>query len=201
MPKPSMLRAASAFVVLVALCVVVRVTGDWNLIPSPPNFKPLAGAALLAGLMFANWRWAVGVPLLAMIVSDSLIGGYEWRQMVVVYGSLLLPVALGRSLRARFGVFRLAAFTVASSFFFFAATNFAVWAFGTLYTHDAAGLARCYTMALPFFKYTLAGDALWTTALVGSYLVATRGLPRLAWIVEALRALIARPVPQPVRKK
>ena len=52
---------------------------------------------------------------------------------------------------------------------FFLTTNFAVWAFEGIYSHDLAGLTACYVAALPFFKNTVIGDLFWTCALFGGY--------------------------------
>jgi hypothetical protein len=38
-----------------------------------------------------------------------------------------------------------------------------------MYAHDLQGLVLCYVAALPFFYNTVAGDALWTTLLFGSW--------------------------------
>jgi hypothetical protein len=65
---------------------------------------------------------------------------------------------------------------VASSLLFFVATNFAVWYFGSLYTHDASGLFECYIAAIPFFKFTLLGDLMWTAVLFGGYALSRVGL-------------------------
>src|SRR5262245_35392811 len=51
---------------------------------------------------------------------------------------------------------------LASSVTFFLTTNFAVWAFEGIYSHDLAGLTACYVAALPFFKNTIIGDLFWT---------------------------------------
>jgi len=58
---------------------------------------------------------------------------------------------------------------LASSVSFFLTTNFAVWAFDGIYSHDLAGLTACYVAALPFFKNTIIGDLFWTCALFGGY--------------------------------
>jgi hypothetical protein len=57
---------------------------------------------------------------------------------------------------------------LASSLAFFLVTNFAVWAFGSMYAANAGGLVTCYVAALPFLKYTIVGDLVWAAALFGS---------------------------------
>ena len=77
---------------------------------------------------------------------------------------------------------------VLSSAIFFLATNFAVWQFGGIYPTTGAGLVQCYAAGLPFLKYLLAGDLVWSTILFGAYRLATLpagerlpslGVPRL----------------------
>jgi hypothetical protein len=52
---------------------------------------------------------------------------------------------------------------------FFLATNFAVWAFSPMYEKTLEGLVLCYTMAIPFFHNTVAGDLIWSGAIFGTY--------------------------------
>ena len=55
-----------------------------------------------------------------------------------------------------------------ASVIFFVVTNAAVWAFTPLYAHTLAGLMQSYTMAIPFFKNSLAGDLGYTAVLFGA---------------------------------
>jgi len=38
---------------------------------------------------------ALAVPLAAMLLSDLVLGAYDWRVMSVVYASLAFPAVLG----------------------------------------------------------------------------------------------------------
>src|SRR5262245_36664773 len=147
---------------LVALDVVAR------LAPHAPNFTPVAASALFAGAVLRSRALALAVPLAAMVVSDLVLGWHDWRVMGVVYASLALPVLLGMWGRTRAAIV-LVPLAVSSSLFFFATTNFAVWAFSGMYTHDLAGLVQCYTAALPFLQNTVIGDMFWTTLLFGGW--------------------------------
>ena len=147
---------------LVGLDVIAR------LAPHAPNFTPVAASALFAGTMLRSRTLALAVPLAAMLVSDLVLGGYDWRVMGVVYAALALPALLGRWGRAR-GAIVLVPLALSSSLFFFATTNFAVWAFSGMYAHDLAGLMHCYVAALPFLQNTIIGDMLWTTLLFGGW--------------------------------
>jgi hypothetical protein len=146
---------------LVVLCVVMR------LVPHVSNFSPVAAAALFAG-MTIKARWlAIAVPLAAMLASDALLGGYGWQMMAVVYGALALPAVIGIFARKARVAYVAIGGALASSLIFYLATNFAVWALSTLYTPDFQGLLECYVAALPFLKYTVAGDLFWSVALFG----------------------------------
>jgi hypothetical protein len=147
---------------LVALDVVAR------LAPHAPNFTPVAASALFAGAVWRSRSLALAVPLAAMLASDFILGGYDWRVMGVVYAALALPALLGRWGRAR-GAIVLVPLALFSSLFFFATTNFAVWMFSGMYAHDLAGLIHCYVAALPFLQNTIIGDMFWTILLFGGW--------------------------------
>ena len=51
---------------------------------------------------------------------------------------------------------------------FFLSTNFSVWLFQGLYEKTPAGLAACYTAALPFYRPMLAGDVFYAAVLFGA---------------------------------
>ena len=147
---------------LMALDVLARV------IPHAPNFTPVAASALFAGTVLRGRALALSVPLAAMLISDLVLGCPDARVMGVVYAALALPALLGRWGRTR-GAIVLAPLAVSSSLIFFATTNFAVWAFSGMYTHDLAGLVHCYIAALPFLHNTLLGDMFWTTLLFAGW--------------------------------
>ena len=148
-----------------------------------PNFAPIAALALFSGYYFRSAKVAVLVPLLAMSLSDLFIGGYEWQMMAIVYGALTLPVAFRGLLRkylamergsassAAIGLGGLLTCSLASSLFFFLATNFAWWPW-SMYQRNWEGLLLCYQQGIPFFRHTLAGDLFFGTVLFGSYAAA-----------------------------
>jgi hypothetical protein len=142
-----------------------------------PNVSPIAASALFAGMMLRRRSLALAVPLAAMLLSDAATGFYDARVMAVVYAAMALPAVAG-ILARRYRVARVIVPTVvACSLAFFAATNFAVWAFSGMYSLDMASLTQCYVAALPFLKYTLGGDLFWAAVLFGG-----------AWLVQRLTA-------------
>ena len=172
---------ALVFIALVVLAAASR------FVEAAPNFAAVAAVALFAGVFFSNRLLAMAVPVVAMLISDLGHGFYDARQMVVVYACLALPV-LFRSFIAPVGrpaMLRAIGAAAVCSVAFFAFTNLAVWAFGSAYTHDLNGFALCYAKALPFFRFTIAGDLAYTGAIFGAYLLMTRAAAHRAVVATA----------------
>lgn len=155
-----------------------------RILPHPPNFAPVAAMALFGGAHFDRRAWAFAVPLGAMLLSDTvleLLFGWGFHaQMPVVYLSFSGIVCLGFLLRRRRRLIPVAAAALSGSTLFFLTTNFSVWAQGGLYPRTAAGLAACYTAALPFFGATVAADLFYTALLFGAFALAARRFPVFA---------------------
>jgi hypothetical protein len=148
---------------------LVAVSVGFRLLALAPNFTPVVAAALFAGFYLSRRSMAVAVPLLSMALSDLVIGTYDIGVMIAVYGSMLVPVFLSVALKGRWLSARVIGCALVCSCTFFLVTNFAVWEFEGIYSSDWSGLLRCYLAALPFFKYTLGGDLIWSVGLFGSY--------------------------------
>src|SRR5665213_47775 len=146
---------------LIGLGVVTR------LLPHALGFLPVAASALFAGRMLRIPALAIVVPVAAMALSGLVLGFEDWRVLVVVYAALALPAVAGILSRRWSGIIPTAGVMVACSLVFFAASNFAVWAFSGMYSLDMAGLTQGYIAALPFLQNTLAGDLFWSAVLFG----------------------------------
>jgi len=171
------------FTVLVTMTLAAAAS---RLIPHPPNFTPIGALALFGGACFATKRTAFVVPLTAMVLSDLAIGLVSGDLSLglhpllpVVYSSFALIVCLGFWLRPRRRPVLIAGAALAGSLLFFVLTNWGVWAFGSLYPRTWAGLAACYVAAIPFFRNTVLGDLVYTTALFGGLALAERGFLRV----------------------
>lgn len=141
--------------VLIALGIVIR------LLPHAPNFSPIGALALVSGIYFSR-RFSLFVPVVALFLSDLFIGFYDWRIMTAVYGSFMLTSAIGIWVRANRTAPNLIAGILCGSLIFFLITNAAVWAFSEMYPLNAKGLIQSYTMAIPFFRNSLLGDAFYS---------------------------------------
>lgn len=152
-----------------------------RLAPHPPNFVPLGALALFSGAQFGRKSWAFATPLLAMLLSDSvihLLRGYGFHSLTfVVYGCMAAIVCIGMLIARRVGVISVAVGAVTASVLFYVVTNFAVWATSGMYPLTAAGLAACYVAAVPFFWNSLAADLFYAALLFGGLALLTRSFP------------------------
>ncbi|MFM2375056.1 MAG: hypothetical protein RLZZ165_153 [Bacteroidota bacterium] len=162
------------FLVLVGLIVAGRY------LPHFANFTPVAAAGFFAGYLFRNRLLAVAVPLVGMLLSDLLIQQYyPWATMATVYLCMVIPALMGGRLRTpatnfleRAGKIAMGAGT--GSVLFYLGTNLAVWLFDGIYALNWDGLMACYTAAIPFLKFTLAGDLFFTAVLFGTHALVMR---------------------------
>ncbi len=137
-------------------------------LPHPANFAPIGAIAIFSGLYLPK-KWAIVLPLAAMLFSDIFIGFYSLPIMLSVYAGLALTALIGLWVRRNKKVGTILGGTILGSVIFYLATNGAVWAFGSLYAHNFAGLMQSYIMAIPFFRNSLLGDLFYTGVLVGAY--------------------------------
>jgi hypothetical protein len=163
-----------------------------RLVPHPPNFTPIGAVALFGAAQFRSKWAAFVVPLAAMLLGDAglelaaqtgILSGWMakgtcfHRGMGYVYGSIVLISALGLLLRRHRSVWSVSSAVLASSVLFFLVTNFGVWLEWDMYPKSVEGLLACYTAAIPFFHWTLLGDAFYATLLFGGLALAEKKLP------------------------
>jgi hypothetical protein len=151
-----------------------------RLVPHAPNMTPLGGSCLVAGSKIPG-ALAYLLPLAVMAVTEPFVGGFS-RVSPVVYACFLLSVWIGRRLLRNVSPLRVGAAAFLCSLQFFVFTNLAQWVAGStgsqpLYAQTFSGLVTCYTVALPFWGRTLAGDLLFSGALFGIYELAARRMP------------------------
>lgn len=153
--------------IIIAISVVALAAAS-RLVKHPFNFTPIVAMSIFAGCYLGK-KWAVILPVASMVISDYFIGFYDWQVMASVYLGIALAFVIGWHLKKRKKWHNVALASFASSVAFFLITNFAVWAFFDWYPHTWAGLVNCFTLALPFFRNTLAGDFVYSGLLFGLY--------------------------------
>ena len=140
----------------------------FKFLPHIPNFAPIAAMALFGGA-YLNKKYALIVPLLAMIIADYFIGFYNPFVMISVYGAFLLIGLIGLWLRKNKSLGNIFGASMTGSVLFFIITNFAVWlAPQFYYPRTIQGLIDCYIAALPFFRSSILGDVFYVTIFFGT---------------------------------
>jgi len=124
-----------------------------RLIPHPPNFTPIISMALLSGYFFSNIYLSVIILLASILLSDFFLGFYE--NMLYIYFSIILINLIFFKISYKINFKNLYLFSCSATLIFYFISNFSVWATGTLYEKNFAGLINCYYLALPFLKNTL----------------------------------------------
>jgi hypothetical protein len=181
-------RIAPGPLVLIALIALAALT---RLLPHPPNFSPVEAVALFGGAYFASRAWALAVPLIAMVLSDLLLGlkhgglyleYFVSAHFAAVYACIAVSTVLGFRLRGSVNGPRMLGYALAGSVLFYLATNFAVWLTASpLDAHPAcyAGLLPCYVAGIPFFQWTLLGTLFYSALLFGGFALLRQRLPAL----------------------
>ena len=168
------------------ISIAILVAAVSRLLPHPFNFTPIAAMALFGGAMLGNKKIAFIIPLVAMLLSDFIIGFHN--TILYVYASFVLITFIGIYIRnnARTGNIILA--SLVSSLLFFFVTNGGVWAASGM-VNGFNGLLTTLLAGIPFYNHelfgsfffnTIAGDLFWCSILFGSFYLAKAKFPALA---------------------
>lgn len=157
--KKFKIKSLISYTVIILLAVVAR------LIPHAPNFAPIGGLALFSGANFKS-KLALAIPLSAMFFSDIFLGFH--KTIPYVYMSFIIIALIGGLIKNNkwqsiFGA------SLASSVIFFLITNFGVWATGSMYPKNLAGLIQSYGFGVPFFRNTLISDLFYSFSFFYGY--------------------------------
>ena len=161
------------------LLMLLLVTISSRFIPFPVNFSPITAGVLFAGAYLRNKWLKYLVPLAFIWLSDVVLNNFIYTEFTdgftffykgsgVTYLAFVGIIFIGSLIKEsnQFSVF-LGAFS--ASFLFFVFSNFGVWLFSGLYSLSYQGLLKCYVLALPFFKNSIASTFLFSLLLFGFY--------------------------------
>ncbi len=131
-------------------------------IPHPPNFTSLLALSFYVPVLF-GLRY-MPVLLISFVITDLVIGyhfGTHWTWgSVLVIGLMSQYFSKNINLRLVGSLF--------GAFIFFLITNFGVWTSG-IYSFTFNGLVECYTLAIPFFTYSLISTILFSLLIETGY--------------------------------
>ncbi|NVO18281.1 MAG: hypothetical protein HXX13_01190 [Bacteroidetes bacterium] len=144
-----------------------------RLIPHWPNFTPIASIALFGGTYLKRKELAFLIPVLAMLLSDVIIGFHN--VMIPVYASFLLIVSFGFILKSKVSMVNVVTASLMSSLVFYLITNMASWATGMVpYSTGITGLMQAYIAGLPFFLNGILGDLFFNGVFFGAFYMVTK---------------------------
>jgi hypothetical protein len=184
------------FAVMLLLIAVAACTRFFSAAGYTPliNFTPIGAMALFGGAYFSEKWKALLFPLLTLFISDLIIeqvfyhgqygliyDGWYWT-----YGAFAIMVFLGKWIIKKVSVKNVLLAAVAVSLSHWLITDFGVWLAGGLdittglpYTHNLAGLIKCYYLALPFMKNVFLGTVFYGAIMFGGFELAQKQYPRL----------------------
>jgi hypothetical protein len=161
---------------------------DPTVIFYPWNFMPLTAICLYAGAYITDRRWAIALPLLAVLLSDmgiwAVTGHFAWAfpsDRWSAYFCYMIVVFMGQGLNARAWPKRAVdAFSrgIIAEALFFVVTNFAYFLVQTDHPMSPAGLAACYAAAIPFAGKSFASTAFYSVLLFSPLAIRASGESR-----------------------
>lgn len=167
-------RKALLAALLIFLVVLFRI------IDHPFNATPVVAILIFSAYAFKELSWKIGVPFLAILLSDIAISGFNIFSQSwfwVTYGAFAVIFVVAYFALKNISVLKLVSVSLFSSIAFFLISNFAIFypvsatpnpALGQ-YPHNLTGIVASYQAGLPFFKNMLVGDLCFTLVLFGSF--------------------------------
>ena len=176
------------FGIIVLMIVAAAVT---RFMPHPPNFTPIGGMALFGAAHFTKKYWAYLIPFLALWVSDLVLNnvvyaeyqtGFTLITSFAMFNFLAfgLIVLMGSNVLKKINLKSVVGASVTGSMIFFLVSNLGVWFTSPIhYANGLAGLGTAFTLGVPFFWNTLAGDLVYVGIMFGGFELVKNMYPSL----------------------
>jgi len=117
-------------------------------VPHPPNFTSLLALSFYVPAILG--RKFLPSLLISFIITDFIIGFHN--VVFFTWGSVILIGIISKFFLK--SIFSRLSGALMGAVIFFLFSNFGVWING-MYGYSLDGLILCYTMAIPFFSYSL----------------------------------------------
>ena len=131
-------------------------------IPHPPNFTSLIALSFYVPAIFGV-RY-LPIVLVSFILTDLIIGLHSVT--FFTWGSVVLIGLISKSFLKNLSTRIIGSLLGACAFFVI--TNFGVWSLGS-YDYSINGLINCYTLAIPFFGYSLISTLFFSSIIEAVY--------------------------------
>lgn len=129
-------------------------------VPHPPNFTSLLALSFyVPALMGVKFLPAL---ILSFVITDFFIGFHS--SVLFTWGSVVLIGLISKF----FLINALTRFSGAllGAIIFYVITNFGIWSLGS-YGYTLEGFLLCYTLAIPFFAYSLISTIIFSGIIEG----------------------------------
>jgi hypothetical protein len=117
-------------------------------IPHPPNFTSLLSLSFYIPVLFGIKF--IPFLLVSFILTDFIIGFH--KVVFFTWGSVILIGLLSKFFIS--SIIKRISGALLGACLFYLITNFGVWSLGS-YGYTLEGLVTCYSLAIPFFAYSL----------------------------------------------
>ena len=131
-------------------------------VPHPPNFTSLLALSFYVPVMLGN-RY-IPALMVSFLITDIIIGFHG--VLLFTWGSVFL-ISLISKYFTKSILIRISG-ALGGAFIFYIITNFGVWTLGS-YGYTMNGLIICYTLAIPFFAYSLISTFIFSGVIEGLY--------------------------------
>ena len=132
--------------------------GASRFIPHPPNFTSL----LALSFYIPAFLGIIYIPALifSFVITDLIIGFHN--VIIFTWGSVVIIGLITHYFNTN--IYSRIPGALIGCCLFFLITNFGVWSLGS-YGYTLNGLLLCYTLALPFFSYSLISTFIFSTVI------------------------------------
>tara|TARA_X000001036_G_scaffold210759_1_gene197952 strand:- start:7 stop:501 length:495 start_codon:yes stop_codon:yes gene_type:complete len=131
-------------------------------IPHPPNFTSLIALSFYVPALLG--KKYIPSLIISFAITDFIIGFHSLT--LFTWGSVLV-IGLGSKFFIS-SIFTRISGALLGACLFFIITNFGVWSLGS-YGYTFEGLLICYTLAIPFFSYTIISTFIFSGVIEGIY--------------------------------
>ena len=132
-------------------------------IPHPPNFTSLLALSFYIPAILGTKY--IPALIISFLITDYFIGFHS--TIVFTWGSVIIIGLISKYFIKNITT-RISG-ALMGALLFFLITNFGVWSLGS-YGYTFEGLMMCYTLAIPFFAYTIISTLIFSSIIEGLYM-------------------------------
>ncbi len=125
-------------------------------IPHPPNFTSLLALSFYVPIVFG--RKFIPALMFCFLITDIFIGFH--KIIFFTWGSVLIIGLISIYFKAN--ISKRIVGSLSGAVIFYLISNFGVWVLGS-YEYSLKGIIECYTLAIPFFAYSLISTLIFST--------------------------------------